>query len=107
MRTECELLTLGPARDVYAGDVTERSVMAVGRSLTAAPLGRFLPRLGPVGFCRRGLFHNESCRCVSRAQAQHEVVRCRPGTVTVCGGPGSAVHRSTSFRAAPHPGHVA
>jgi len=51
--------TLGPARDVYAGDVTERSVMAVGRSLTAAPLGRFLPRLGPVGFCRRGLFHRE------------------------------------------------
>jgi hypothetical protein len=25
--------------------------------------------------------------------AQHEVVRCSPGTVTVCGGPGSAVHR--------------
>jgi hypothetical protein len=42
--------TLGLARAVYAGDVTERSVMAVGRSLTAAPLGRFLPRLGPVGF---------------------------------------------------------
>src|SRR5262245_35923750 len=38
--------------------------------------------------------------------AQHEVVRCRPGTVTVCGGPGSAVHRSTSFRAALHPGHA-
>jgi len=48
--------TLGPADAAYAGDVTERSVMAVGRSLTAAPLGRFLPRLGPVGFCRRGLF---------------------------------------------------
>jgi len=51
--------TLGLAGAVYAGDVTERSVMAVGRSLTAAPLGRFLPRLGPVGFCRRGLFHRE------------------------------------------------
>jgi hypothetical protein len=35
--------------------------------------------------------------------AQHEVVRCRSGTVT---GPGSAAHRYTSFRAAPHPGHV-
>src|SRR4029453_6795126 len=28
-------------------------------------------------------------------------------TVTVRGGPGSAAHRSTSFRAAPHPGHLA
>src|SRR6266508_2178482 len=27
--------------------------------------------------------------------------------VTVRGGPGSAAHRSTSFRAAPHPGHLA
>jgi hypothetical protein len=38
--------------------------------------------------------------------AQHEVVRCRPGTVPVCGGPGSAVHPSTSLRAAPRPGHA-
>src|SRR5262249_43013670 len=41
--------------------------------------------------------------------AQHErseVMRCRPGTVAVCGGPGSAVHRSTSLRAAPRPGHA-
>jgi hypothetical protein len=33
---------------------------------------------------------------VSRAQRstkRSEVVRCRPGTVTVWGGPGSAVHR--------------
>src|SRR6266516_5600416 len=37
---------------------------------------------------------------------QHEVVHCRPGTVTVRGGPGSAAHRFTSFRAAPHPGHA-
>src|SRR6266487_3534587 len=28
-------------------------------------------------------------------------------TVTVRRGPGSAAHRSTSFRAAPHPGHLA
>src|SRR5205823_3701574 len=54
-----------------------------------------------------------------RSTQRSEVVRCRPGIVTerrqvyaVCasltafGGPGSAVHRSTSFRAAPHPGHV-
>ena len=34
-------------------------------------------------------------------------MRCRPGTVSVRGGPGSAAHRSTSFRAAPHPGHLA
>jgi hypothetical protein len=34
------------------------------------------------------------------------MMRCRPGTVPVCGGPGSAVHRSTSLRAAPHPGHT-
>ena len=38
--------------------------------------------------------------------AQHEVVRCRPGTVPVRGGPGSAVHRSALLRAAPHPGHT-
>ena len=30
--------------------------------------------------------------------AQHEVVRCRPGTVAVRGGPGSAVHRSALHR---------
>ena len=45
---------------------------------------------------------------MSRAQRstqRSEVVRCRPGTFTVRGGPGSAVHRSTSLRAAPHPGH--
>jgi hypothetical protein len=33
-------------------------------------------------------------------------MRCRPGTVPVCGGPGSAVHRSALLRAAPHPGHT-
>jgi len=33
-------------------------------------------------------------------------MRCRPGTAAVCGGPGSAVHRSTSLRAAPRPGHA-
>src|SRR2546425_6656907 len=32
------------------------------------------------------------------------VVRCRPGIASVCGGPGSAAHRSTSFCAA-HSGH--
>src|SRR2546428_9401603 len=42
---------------------------------------------------------------VSRAQRSTKVVRCRPGTVPVCGGPGSAVHRSTSY-AAPRPGHA-
>jgi hypothetical protein len=41
--------------------------------------------------------------------AQHErseVVRCRPGTVPVRGGPGSAMHRSALLRAASHPGHT-
>src|SRR5262249_51958589 len=53
---------------------------------------------------------------VSRAQRSTKrsgVVRCRPGTVTVRGGPGSAVHRhqrvyalsSTRYGAAPHLGH--
>ena len=41
----------------------------------------------------------------SRPSSRALVVRCRPGTVRVCGGPGSAVHRSTSLRAAPRPGH--
>ena len=46
---------------------------------------------------------------VSRAQRSMKhsaMMRCRPGTVSVCGGPGSAVHRSTSLRAAPRPGHT-
>ena len=46
---------------------------------------------------------------VSRAQRSMKhsaMMRCRPGTVPVRGGPGSAVHRSTSLRAAPHPGHA-
>ena len=43
--------------------------------------------------------------CVPGA-AQHEVVRCRPGTVPVCGGPGSAMHRFAGARAASHPGHT-
>src|SRR6266566_7531681 len=34
------------------------------------------------------------------------MMRCRPGTVSVRGGPGSAMHRSTSLRAAPRPGHA-
>jgi hypothetical protein len=34
------------------------------------------------------------------------MMRCRPGTARVCGGPGSAVHRFVlRTRAAPHPGH--
>ena len=46
---------------------------------------------------------------MSRAQRSMKhsaMMRCRPGTVPVCGGPGSAMHRSTSLRAAPHPGHA-
>jgi len=46
---------------------------------------------------------------VSRAQRSMKhsgMMRCRPGTVSVCGGPGSAVHRSAVLRAAPHPGHT-
>src|ERR1700730_10605185 len=35
--------------------------------------------------------------------AQHAMLRCWPGIVTNCGGPGLAVHRS---RAAPHPGQA-
>jgi hypothetical protein len=38
--------------------------------------------------------------------AQHEVVLCRPGTVPVSGGPGSAVYRFADARAAPRPGHA-
>jgi len=47
---------------------------------------------------------------MSRAQRSVKrsvTVRCRPGTVPVRGGLGSAMHRSTSLRAAPHPGHGA
>jgi hypothetical protein len=38
--------------------------------------------------------------------AQHAVVRCRPGTVPFCGGPGSAVHRSASASRCTAPGHA-
>jgi hypothetical protein len=41
-----------------------------------------------------------------RSVKRSVTVRCRPGTVPVCGGPGSAMHRSTSLRAASHPGHT-
>src|SRR5258708_23988732 len=34
------------------------------------------------------------------------MMRCRPGIVTVRGGPGSAVHRFADARAAPRPGHA-
>src|SRR6185312_15452391 len=38
--------------------------------------------------------------------AQHEVMRCRTGTVSLFGGPGSAVHRcALRACAAPRPGH--
>jgi len=46
---------------------------------------------------------------VSRAQrsaSRRRVVRCRPGTVPVRGGPGSAMHRFAAARAASHPGHA-
>jgi hypothetical protein len=43
--------------------------------------------------------------CVPGA-AQHEAVRCRPGIVTVRGGPGSAMHHFADARAASHPGHT-
>src|SRR5215467_9544229 len=43
----------------------------------------------------------------SRPSSRAMVVRCRPGTVPVCGGPGSAVHRFATARAAPSPGHAA
>src|SRR4029450_10358792 len=50
---------------------------------------------------------SESTRVPGAVQHERsEVVRCRPGTVPARGGPGSAAHRSTSFCAAPHPGHA-
>src|ERR1700709_2291842 len=39
------------------------------------------------------------------AAPERGVMRCRPGTVPAWDGPGSAAHRSTSFRAAPRPRH--
>ena len=57
--------------------------------------GWFFPR-------RRGA----SRRSRVAGAAQHEVMRCKPGTVPVCGGPGSAMHRFAGARAASHPGHT-
>jgi hypothetical protein len=41
-----------------------------------------------------------------RSMKRSGMMRCRPGTVTVRGGPGSAMHHFASARAASHPGHV-
>jgi hypothetical protein len=44
-------------------------------------------------------------RLVSRAQRiaeRSEVVRCRPGIARLCGGPGSAAHRSALTRSTLH-----
>src|SRR6516225_7408799 len=48
--------TLGPADGIYAGDVTERSVMAVGGRLPPPLLGVSSLDLAPLAFSRRGLF---------------------------------------------------
>jgi hypothetical protein len=65
-------------------------------------------RWGVFVFGVPGAAQHEASRASTPVFAGYgEVVRCRPGTVThqALGGPGSAVHRSTSLRAAPHPGH--
>jgi hypothetical protein len=57
----------------------------------------------------RAIVNAFRCALVSRAQRSMKrsgMMRCRPGTAAVSGGPGSAVHRSTSLRAAPRPGHA-
>jgi hypothetical protein len=46
---------------------------------------------------------------VSRAERSMKrsgMMRCRPGTAAVSGGPRSALHRSAQLRAAPGPGHA-
>ena len=55
-----------------------------------------------------GSLHDAAVRRGARVPcaAQHEVVRCRPGTAAICGGPGSATHRVADARAASHPGHA-
>jgi hypothetical protein len=53
-----------------------------------------------------GSFRQNAPRSRIPGAAQHEVVRCRPGAVPVCGGPGSAMHRVAGARAASHPGHT-
>ena len=64
-----------------------------------SPLSRGRPQM-ILGFvwpkCPLGSFRQNASRSRVPGAAQHEVVRCRPGTVSVCGGPGSAVRRSTS-----------
>ena len=64
-----------------------------------SPLSRGRPQM-ILGFvwpkCPLGSFRQNGPRSRIPGAAQHEVVRCRPGTVSVCGGPGSAVRRSTS-----------
>src|SRR6266446_3171632 len=54
-RAVCELLHPGPGGCLLWWGC-HRAIGDGGRSPTAAPLGRFLPRLGPVGCRRRGLF---------------------------------------------------
>src|SRR5262249_49246656 len=54
--------TLRPADAFYRGGVTERSVMAVGRSPTAAPLGRSSLDLAPLALADGAFFRDHSPR---------------------------------------------
>jgi hypothetical protein len=56
---------------------------------------------------REGWFfpRRSTASCVPGA-AQHVVMRCRPGIVTVRGGPGSALHHLADARVASHPGYT-
>jgi hypothetical protein len=57
---------------------------------------RFAKMLGPLLFVSRA----------QRSMKRSVMMRCRPGTAAVRGGPGSAMHRFATARAASRPGHA-
>src|SRR5262244_2587650 len=73
--------TLGPADGIYAGDVTERSVMAVGGRLPPPLLGVSSLDLAPLAFRRRGLFHffivSPADACPGRSAARSGALQTR------------------------------
>src|SRR5215831_11011967 len=77
--------TLGPADALY-GWRRHRAIGDGGRSPTAAPLGRFLPRLGPVGCRRRGLFPYANGFGSRRLTFQKEARRPQPARAVASGG---------------------
>ena len=98
------MVTYGPRRSNTCE--LRKSLLITGRKQGHQPGRDFVhPQVG-ASLAQRSRTNAGSRRSRVLGAAQHEVMRCRPGTVPVRGGPGSAVHRFADARAAPRPGHA-